>query len=119
MGWIDNGIAKSKAAASEARADLAEVNSRLVFAEAWQKTTGAGDAAARSIAGSRVGRLEALAPVLEIMTTQSDAVHARAVARVDDLQVQRQTAQGRLTIAEKSRSAMTRLAEETDKLIGE
>lgn len=119
MGWIDNGIAKSRAAASDARADLAEVNSRLVFAETWQKTTGAGDAAARSIAGSWLGRQEALAPVIEIITTQSDALHTRAVATVDDLRARRQSAQSRLAVAEKSRTAMSRLAEETDKLIGD
>jgi hypothetical protein len=119
MGWIDNGITKSRAAASDARADLADVNRQLVLAEAWQGVTGAGDAAARSLASSRMARPAVVAPIVEVITTQSHAVHTRAVATVDDLRVQRQTAQGRLAVAEKSGAAMSRLAEETDKIIGD
>jgi hypothetical protein len=119
MGLIDNGITKSRAAASDARADLAEVNSRLVLAEAWQGVTGTCDAGARSLASSRVARRSAIAPIVEVITTQSEALHTRAVANVDELRLRRQTAQGRLTVAEKSGAAMTRLAEETDKLIGD
>ncbi len=119
MGWIDTGIAKSRAAASDARADLAEANSRLVAAGAWQQLTGVGDAAARSIATSRIGRHAAAAGLVELVTTQTNALHTRAVAAVDDLQAQRLAARSRLSMAQKSESAMTRLASETDKLIGD
>ena len=119
MGLIDNGIAKSRAAASDARADLAEVNSRLVLAEAWQGATGVADAAARSLAASPLARPTVFAPVVALITTQSDALHTRAVATVDDLRVRRQAAQSRLAVAERSGAAMSRLAEETDKLIGD
>ena len=119
MGLIDSGITKSRAVASDARADLAEVNSRLVLAEAWQGLTGAGDAAARSLASSRYARPSVIAPIVEVITTQSDALHTRAVANVDELRLRRQAAQSRLTVAERSGAAMARLAEETDKLIGD
>jgi hypothetical protein len=119
MGLLDNGITKSRAVASDARADLAEVNSRLVLAEAWQGLTGAGDAAARSLGSSRIARPNVIAPIVEVITTQSTALHSRAVANVDELRLRRQAAQSRLTVAEKSGAAMARLAEETDKLIGD
>lgn len=119
MRWIDNGITKSRAAASEARADLAEANRRLVLAEAWQGMTGFCDAAATSLASSWLAQPAALAGVVRIITTQTDAVHARAIAEVDELKVERQTAHNRLVVAEKSGAAMTRLADEADRILND
>ncbi len=118
MGWMDSGIAKARAAASDARADLAEVNSKLSGAQALQQLTGAADAAAQTLAGSRVGRQDALAPLFEVVTTQTGALHSRAVASVDELTAKREAARNRLSFAQKSQTAMTRLSQETDKLIG-
>lgn len=118
MGWMDTGIAKTRAAASDARADLAETNSKLSSAEAWLSVTTAGDTAVRKLAGTWPAQQSVMAPLVEVATVQTRALHSRAQATVDALQAERQAAASRLSLAEKSDRALTKLASETDKLLG-
>ena len=117
MGWMDTGIAKTRAAASDARADLAEVNSRLSTAEAWCKITSIADAAVQQLAATWPARQDVLVPVFAAATSQTSALHSRAVASLDDLHARREAAKSRLSFAEKSQHAMTKIADESDRLL--
>lgn len=119
MGWMDAGLARARAAASDASADLAEVNSRLGAARTWMAVTGTSDSAARRTADSGVGRLAPVAPITALVASQTAALHSRAIATVDELTARQEAARNRLSLARKSQSAMTRIASETDKVLGE
>lgn len=119
MGWMETGMAKTRAVASDARADLAEVDSKLTGAQAWLTMSTAIDAAARKVATTWPVSLDPAAPIAQTLTAQTGALRSRAVATVDELQAERAAATSRLSFAEKSRHAMTRIAEESDKILGD
>jgi len=119
MGIMETGVAKSRAAASDARADLAEINSKLLGAESLLKVASGTDRLAERMAQSWLGRNRPAAPVIDAITTQTNALHARAEAHVDELTAKRAAAQSRLSVATRSQQAMNRIAEESDKVLGD
>jgi hypothetical protein len=126
MGFMDSGIAKARAAASDARADLAHTSSKLPTAAAKLQLATAADNAVDWVSHSWLGRQQPLVPLVDAAKSQTNALRTRAIADVDELNAQRELAESRLKmaeksqkVAEKSKQAMQRVAEETDKLIGD
>ncbi len=119
MGFMDTGMAKSRAMASDARADLAEVNNKLLVAQTQAQFTGALDTLARKAANTWPARQELLSPSFEIITSNTGALYSRSMAEVDELRAAQASANSRLKFANKSQRAMNRLAEEGDRLLGD
>jgi len=119
MGFMETGMAKSRAMASDARADLAEVNNKLTMAKTQAQVTGALDATARRAAATWPARQDALSPLFEMITSNTGALHTRSVSEVDDLLAAQAAANSRLKFANNSQRAMNRLAEESDRLMGD
>lgn len=126
MGWMNTGIAKTRAMASDARADLAETDSDLIPAKAWLTITSTVDAALSTFGGTWAGRQKGVSTVVEAATAQTHALRSRAQATVDELTAKQEAARSRLSFAEKSQNlaeksqhAMTKLAEETDRIIND
>lgn len=119
MGLMNTGIAKTRAAASDARADLAESSSELIPAQSWLKLTSTADEALRKVGGTWFGRRSGVSSLVEAASAQTNALRTRARANVDALTAKQEAARSRLALAEKSQHAMTRLAGETDKILGD
>lgn len=118
MGWIDTGIAKTRAVASDARADLAETNSDLFPAQSRLRIATAADDLVNRFGGTCLARQQGISSLVAAASAQTHALRARAQAELDEITAKREAAATRLSMAEKSQHAMTRLAEETDKILG-
>ena len=119
MGFMQTGIAKTQAMASDARADLAEVNSKVTLAELELKLARTVDGLARRAATTTPARHAPLVEVFEFVTTQTGALHSRAAANMDELKAERIAVNSRLKFAEKSHRAMSKLADEGDRLLND
>lgn len=119
MGIMQTGIAKTQAMASDARADLAEVNSKVMVAELGLKAAQTVDGLALKAAATAPARQEPLVEVFDFVTTQTGALHTRARATLDELTAKRFAADSRLKLAETSHRAMSKLKDEGDRLIND
>lgn len=118
MGWMETGIAKTRAVASDARADLAESTSDLLSAKSLLKVASSSEDLVQRFGSSWLGRQQLVAPLVHAAAVQTQALRSRAQANVDELTAKQESARTRMSMAEKSQNAMTRIAEETDKIIG-
>jgi hypothetical protein len=119
MGIMQTGIAKTQAMASDARADLAEVNSKVMLTQIELTMARNLDGVARRAAGVSFARQAPLVEMFDFVTTQTGALHSRAAANMDELKAERIAVNSRLKFAEKSHRAMSKLAEEGDRLLSD
>lgn len=112
MGLAELSLAKAQAAASKARAELADLRNKLRLAEAKLSVMKTSDSAVGTMTSPGFLSSGPLGNVTGMVRSRSEAGLAGAQAEVDSLRAAVEAAAGRLNLAEKSLNTVMRITDE-------
>lgn len=127
--WTDAALSRTRASVSKALADREELRSGMLQAEVQAKAAAAVDGVVQTLAklpGAGIGPLEDL---FDVALSRTNAWRMSTGAHLDELGAQLDAVEARLSFAQKSDTALSRvvdettdakrkLGEETDRLLG-